>query len=101
MSIFLKSDINIKQKVIDSILEYNSNLLNHQYCRGSENANNEIYQKSCETGELKIKILLTKTKIETVIEITPMLLLGSKMISVIKKKIKTKYEVTKLLRKIL
>ena len=26
---FLKSDINIKQKVIDSILEHNSKLLNH------------------------------------------------------------------------
>ena len=45
---FLKSDINIKQKVIDSILEHNSNLLNHQCCRVSENANNEIYQKSSE-----------------------------------------------------
>ena len=42
---FLKNDINIKQKVIDSILEHNSNLLNHQCCRGSENANNETYQK--------------------------------------------------------
>ena len=42
---FLKSDINIKQKVIDSILEHNSNLLNHQCCRVSENANNEIYQR--------------------------------------------------------
>ena len=27
---FLKSDINIKQKVTDSILEHNCNLLNHQ-----------------------------------------------------------------------
>ena len=27
---FLKSDINIKQKMIDSILEHNFNLLNHQ-----------------------------------------------------------------------
>ena len=31
---FLKSDPNIKQKVIDSILEHNFNLLNHQYYRG-------------------------------------------------------------------
>ena len=37
---FLKSDINIKQKVTDSILEHNSNLLNHQCCRVLENANN-------------------------------------------------------------
>ena len=29
---FLKSDINIKQKVIDSILEQNSILLHHQCC---------------------------------------------------------------------
>ena len=40
---FLKSDIDIKLKVIDSIPEHNSNLLNHQCCRVSENANNEIY----------------------------------------------------------
>ena len=59
---FLKSDINIKQKVIDSILEYNSNLLNHQHCRGSENANNEIYQKSCKTGEQKLKNSPDKNK---------------------------------------
>ena len=52
---FLKSDINIKQKVIDSVLEHNYNLLNHQWCRGSENANNEIYQKSSETREKKLK----------------------------------------------
>ena len=37
--------------MIDSILEYNLNLLNYQCCRGSENANNEIYQKSSETRE--------------------------------------------------
>ena len=37
---FLKSDINIKQKVTDSIFEHNSNLLNHQCCQVSENANN-------------------------------------------------------------
>ena len=42
---FLKNDINIKQKVIDSILEHNSNLLNYQCCRGLEKANNEIYEK--------------------------------------------------------
>ena len=29
---FLKSHINIKQKMIDSILELNSHLLNHQCC---------------------------------------------------------------------
>ena len=52
---FLKNDINIKQKAIDSILEHNSNLLNHQCCRGSEDANNEIYQKSSETREKKLK----------------------------------------------
>ena len=39
----------------DSILEHNSNLLNHQCCRGSENANNEIYQKSSETRQKKLK----------------------------------------------
>ena len=42
---FLKSDINIKQKVIDSILEHNSILLHHQCCWISENTINEIYQK--------------------------------------------------------
>ena len=52
---FSKNDINIKQKVIDSILEYNSNLLNYQCCRGSEKDNNEIYQKSSETREKKLK----------------------------------------------
>ena len=52
---FLKNDINIKQRVIDSILEHNSNLLNYQCCRGSEKANNEIYQKSSETREKKLK----------------------------------------------
>ena len=40
----------------DSILEHNSNLLNHQCCRGSENANNAIYQKSSETRQKKLKI---------------------------------------------
>ena len=38
--------------MIDSILEHNSNLLNHQ---GSKNANNEIYQKNSETREKKFK----------------------------------------------
>ena len=52
---FLKSDINIKQKVIDSILEHNSNSLNHQCCCVSENAKNEIYQKSSENKEKKLK----------------------------------------------
>lgn len=31
---------------MDSILEHNSNLLNHQCCRVSQNTNNEIHQKS-------------------------------------------------------
>ena len=51
---FLKSDINIKQKMIDSILELNSHLLNHQRCWVSENANNEIYQKRIENKEKKL-----------------------------------------------
>ena len=72
---FLKSDINIEQKVIGSILEHNSNLLNHQCCRVSENANNEIYQKSSENKEKKLK---KSPKIS--------LLLGSKMINVVKTK---------------
>ena len=55
MSIILKSDINIKQKVIDSILEHNSNLQNHQSCPVSEYDNNEIYQKSSENKEKKFK----------------------------------------------
>ena len=52
---FLKSDINIKQKMIDSILELNSHLLNHQCCWVPENANNEIYQKRIENKEKKLK----------------------------------------------
>ena len=52
---FLKNDINIKQKVIDSVLEHNSNLLNYQCCRGSDKDNNEIYQKRSETREKKLK----------------------------------------------
>ena len=67
----LKTDMNIKQKVIGSILEHTSNLLNHQCCQVSENANNEIYQKSSEYKENKL-----------VVEITPTLLIGSKMINV-------------------
>ena len=59
---FLKSDINIKQKVIDSILEHNSNLLNHQCCRVLENANNEIYQKSSENNEKKFNKSPDKNK---------------------------------------
>ena len=59
---FLMSDINIKQKVIDSVLEHNSNLLNHHFCRGSENVNNEIYQKSSETREKKFKKSPDKNK---------------------------------------
>ena len=62
MSIFLKSDINIKQKVIDSILEHNSNLQNHQYCPVSEYDNNEIYQKSSENREKKFKKSPDKNK---------------------------------------
>ena len=52
---FLKSDTNIKQKMIDSILEHYSNLLNHKCCRVSENTKNEIHQKSSENKEIKIK----------------------------------------------
>ena len=37
-------------------------MLNHQCCRGSENANNEIYQKSSETREKKLKNVPDKTK---------------------------------------
>ena len=59
---FLKSDTNIKQKVIDSILEHNSNLLDHQCCRVSENVNNEIYQKSSENKEKKLKKSPDKNK---------------------------------------
>ena len=44
------------KKIIDSILEHNSNLLKHQCCRVSENANNEIYQKRSENKEKKLKI---------------------------------------------
>ena len=58
----MKSDINIKQKVIDSVLEHNSNLLNHQCCQVSENANNEIYQKSSENKEKKLKKSPDKNK---------------------------------------
>ena len=59
---FLKSDISIKQKVIDSILEHDSNLLNHQCCRVSENGNNEIYRKSSENKEKKFKKSPDKNK---------------------------------------
>ena len=60
---FLKSDIiNIKQKVIDSILEHNSNLLNRQCCRVSENIDNEIYQKSNANKEMKLKKSSDKNK---------------------------------------
>ena len=48
--------------MIDSILEHNSNLLNYQYRRGSEKANNEIYQKSSETREKKFKKSPDKNK---------------------------------------
>ena len=42
---FLKIDINIKQKVIDSICEHNSILLNNQCCQVLQNSNNEITKK--------------------------------------------------------
>ena len=58
----LKSDINIEQKVIDSILEHNPNLLNYQCCRVSENASNEIYQKSSDNKEKKLKKSPDKNK---------------------------------------
>ena len=48
--------------MIDSILEHNSNLLNHQCCQGSENANNEIYQKSSENRKRKWKNSPDKSK---------------------------------------
>ena len=50
------------KKVIHSILEHNSNLLNHQCCRVSENANNEIYQKSSGNKEKKLKKSPDKNK---------------------------------------
>ena len=55
---FLNSDINIKQKVIDSIPEHNSN----QCYRVSEDANNEIYQKSSKNKENKLKKSPVKNK---------------------------------------
>ena len=48
--------------MIDSILEHNFNLLNHQCCRTSKNANNEIYQKSDENKEKKLKKSPDKSK---------------------------------------
>ena len=42
---FLKIDINIKQKVIDSICKHNSILLNNQCCQVLQNSNNEITKK--------------------------------------------------------
>ena len=53
---FLKIDITIKQKVIDSILKYNSLSLNHECCRVSQNTNNEIHQKSRENKEIRNEI---------------------------------------------
>ena len=55
---FLNSDINIKQKMIDSIPEHNFN----QCYRVSEDANNEIYQKSSENKENKLKKSPVKNK---------------------------------------
>ena len=43
-----KSDITTKQKVIDSILEHNPNLLYHKCCWVSQNVNNDRHQKSSE-----------------------------------------------------
>ena len=51
--------------MIDSILEHNSNLLHHQNqqcCRVWENANNEIYQKSSDNKEKKLKKSPGKSK---------------------------------------
>ena len=51
--------------MIDSILEHNSNLLRHQdqqCCRVLENANNEIYQKSSDNKEKKLKKSPGKSK---------------------------------------
>ena len=59
---FLKSGINIKEKLKDSILEHNSNLLNHQCCRVSQNTSNEIHQKSSENKEKKLKKSSDKNK---------------------------------------
>ena len=94
--IILLKENNEKEKLADSnnkkdeVLllkeKINSNLLNHQCCRVSENANNEIYQKSSENEEKKLKKYPDKNKIE----ITPVLLLGSKMINAVKSKIETR-----------
>ena len=54
--------MSIKQKVIDSILEHNSNLLNHQCCRVSQNTNNEIHQKGIENKEKKLNKSPDKNK---------------------------------------
>ena len=48
--------------MIDSILEHNSNLLNYQCCPVWENASNEIYQKSSENKEKKLKKSPDKSK---------------------------------------
>ena len=48
--------------MIDPIFEHNSNLLNHRYCRVSKNNNNEIYQKSSESKEMKLKKSPDKNK---------------------------------------
>ena len=47
-------------------------------------------KKVVKTDKGNEKILLTKANVETVIEITPTLLLGSKMINIVKTKVKTK-----------
>ena len=58
----LRFSSSIKQKVVDSILKHNSNLLNHQCCRVLENTNSEIYQKSSENKEKKLKKSPDKNK---------------------------------------
>ena len=46
---FLKVDIAIQQKVIDGIFEYNSNLLNNECCRLSQNTNIRIIKRVTKT----------------------------------------------------
>ena len=61
-------------------------------------------KKVVKTKKKNQRNLLTKTKIETIIKITRTLLLGRKIINVVKSHLnlmQTNYEITKLLRKIL
>ena len=80
---FLKSDIIIKQKVKDLILENNSNLLNNQCCRILQNTNNEIHQKRSENKEKKLKKSPDKNKNRYSNRNNTTLLLGSKLIDVV------------------